>query len=120
VLILAGIQYVIIPGIARAAFVFDKIFVNGFGLPFNSGILFMLILIITALVWAVRYTRKKNLAIWNLAVTILIAILIGYSSYALIIIRASANPPMNQNHPNNAFALLRYLNREQYGQRHPH
>jgi hypothetical protein len=115
--ILAGIQYVIIPGIARAAFVFDKLFVNGFGLPFNSGILFMIVLIIGVLVWAVRYTIKKNLAIWNLAVTIVIVILIGYSSFALIIIRASANPPMNQNHPDNAFALLRYLNREQYGNR---
>jgi hypothetical protein len=117
VLILAGIQYVIIPGIARTAFIFDKMFVNGFGLPFNSGILFMIVAIIAALVWAVRYTRKKNLPVWNLATTVVIAILIGYSSFALIIIRASANPPMNQNHPNNAFALLRYLNREQYGDR---
>jgi hypothetical protein len=92
-------------------------FVNGFGLPFNSGILFMVVALIAAFVWAVRFTRKKNLPIWNLATTAVIAILIGYSSFALIIIRASANPPMNQNHPNNAFALLRYLNREQYGDR---
>ena len=47
----------------------------------------------------------------------LAVILIGYSSFAIILIRASANPPMNQNHPDNAFALLRYLNREQYGNR---
>ena len=117
ILILAGIQYVIIPGVARAAFVFDRLFVNGFGLPFNSGILFMVVAIIAALVWAVLYTTKKNLPVWNLAVTVVIAILIGYSSFAIIIIRASANPPMNQNHPDNAFALLRYLNREQYGDR---
>jgi len=117
ILILAGIQYVIIPGLARSAFIFDKAFVNGFGLPFNSGIMFMIVLIIAAAVWIVHYTQKKNLVIWNLAATVIIAILIGYSSYALIIIRASANPPMNQNHPDNAFALLRYLNREQYGSR---
>ena len=117
ILILAGVQYVIIPGLARAAFIFDKAFVNGFGLPFNSGIMFMIVLIIAAAVWVVRYTQKKNLVIWNLAATVIIAVLIGYSSYALIIIRASANPPMNQNHPDNAFALLRYLNREQYGSR---
>ena len=115
--ILAGIQYVIIPGVPRIAFIFDKLFVNGFGLPFNSGILFLIALIIAASVWAVRYTLKKNLVIWNTAVNILIVILIGYSSFALILIRASANPPMNQNHPDNAFALLRYLNREQYGDR---
>ncbi|MFW5831473.1 MAG: hypothetical protein ACOCVA_04430, partial [Prolixibacteraceae bacterium] len=74
-------------------------------------------LIIAASVWAVRYTRKKNLVVWNTAVTIVIVILIGYSSFALILIRATANPPMNQNHPDNAFALKRYLNREQYGDR---
>src|SRR5690606_25115534 len=47
-----------------------------------------------------------------------LVILIGYSSYGLILIRANANPPMNQNQPDNTYALLRYLNREQYGQ-HP-
>lgn len=115
--ILASIQYVIIPGVPRLAFIFDKMFVNGFGLPFNSGVLFMIVLIIAASVWAVRFTVKKNLVLWNTAVTMVIVILIGYASFATIIIRASANPPMNQNNPNNAFALLRYLNREQYGDR---
>ena len=115
--ILGGIQIVIIPGIARAAFIFDKAFVNGFGLPFNTGIMFMVVLLIATAVWVIRYTHKKKLPIWNLAAMVVIAVLIGYSSYALIIIRASANPPMNQNHPDNAFALLRYLNREQYGSR---
>lgn len=115
--ILGGIQYIIIPGIPWVAFIIDKIFVNGFGLPFNSGILFLVVLIIAGSVWAIRYTRKNNLVLWNTAVTILMVILIGYSSYALIIIRASANPPMNQNNPDNAFGLLKYLNREQYGNR---
>ncbi|HRX12862.1 MAG TPA: DUF2723 domain-containing protein, partial [Draconibacterium sp.] len=115
--ILASIQYLIIPGVPRLAFVFDKLFVNSFGMPFNSGVLFMVLLIIAASVWAVIYTRKKNLVVWNTAITIVIVILIGYSSFATIIIRASANPPMNQNDPDNAFALLRYLNREQYGDR---
>lgn len=115
--ILGGIQYVIIPGVPRVAFILDKMFVNGFGLSFNSGILFLVVAIIAASVWAIRYTQKKGKYIWNTAVTMVVVILIGYSSFALIIIRASANPPMNQNHPDNAFALLRYLNREQYGDR---
>ncbi|QGY43690.1 DUF2723 domain-containing protein [Maribellus comscasis] len=115
--VLGGIQLVVIPGLPRVAFLFDRIFVNGLGLPFNSGILFFVALIIAGSVWAVRYTRSRNLVVWNTAVTILIVILIGYSSFALILIRASANPPMNQNHPDNAFALLKYLNREQYGER---
>ncbi len=115
--ILLGIQYGIIPGVPRIAFVFDRIFVNSFGLPFNSGILFMAAGIIAGAVWAINYTRKKHLVVWNIAVTMVVVILIGYSSFALIVIRASANPPMNQNHPDNAFALVRYLNREQYGDR---
>ncbi|MCY1720329.1 DUF2723 domain-containing protein [Prolixibacteraceae bacterium Z1-6] len=115
--ILLGIQYGIIPGVPRIAFVFDRIFVNSFGLPFNSGILFMGALLIAAAVWVIRYTRQRNMVVWNYAVTMVVVILIGYSSFALIIIRASANPPMNQNHPDNAFALVRYLNREQYGDR---
>ena len=115
--ILLGIQYGIIPGVPRIAFLFDRIFVNGFGLPFNSGIIFMVALIIAGAYWALRYTRTRNKVVWNTAITMVIVILIGYSSFALILIRASANPPMNQNHPDNAFALLRYLNREQYGDR---
>ena len=115
--ILLGIQYGIIPGVPRIAFLFDRIFVNGFGLPFNSGILFMIALIIAGSVWALRYTRARDKVVWNTAITMVVVILIGYSSFAMILIRASANPPMNQNHPDNAFALVRYLNREQYGDR---
>ena len=104
--ILGSIQYVIIPGVPRLAFIFDKLFVNSFGLPFNSGVLFLIALIIAASVWAVRYTTKRNMVLINTAITAVIVILIGYSTFATIIIRAVANPPMNQNHPDNAFALL--------------
>lgn len=56
-------------------------------------------------------TRWLNLAMWSIAV-----IFIGYSSYALILIRSSADTPMNQNSPDNVFDLASYLNREQYGE----
>jgi phage shock protein PspC (stress-responsive transcriptional regulator) len=52
--------------------------------------------------------------------TILLAftvMLIGYSSYAMIIVRSSANPPLDENNPDNVFSLQYYLNREQYGDR---
>jgi hypothetical protein len=116
-LVLAGIQYVLIPDIPKLAFLFDLFFVNILGLPFNTGMLAFLVLFAAALVWAIRYTRKRNLVVWNTAITAVVVILIGYSTFALILIRADANPPMNQNHPDNAFALRRYLNREQYGNR---
>ncbi len=115
--ILGGLQYLIIPGVARLAFAFDYVFVNSFGLPFNSGVLFMVALIIALSVIGIRFTEKKGKVVWNTAILIILVILIGYSSFALILIRASANPPMNQNHPDNAYKLLYYLNREQYGDR---
>ncbi len=54
--------------------------------------------------------RVLNVIMWSIAV-----IFVGYSSYALILIRSSADTPMNQNSPDNVFDLATYLNREQYG-----
>ncbi|MDD4107404.1 MAG: DUF2723 domain-containing protein [Prolixibacteraceae bacterium] len=116
-IILATVQYVIIPGVPWLVFLSDKLFVNEFGFPFNSGIIFFLAVVGAGLIWGVRYTGRRGLALWNTVISAVIVILMGYSTYAVIMIRADANPPMNQNHPNNAFALLRYLDREQYGNR---
>lgn len=55
--------------------------------------------------------RVLTVVMWSIAV-----IFIGYSSYALILIRSSAGTPMNQNAPDNVFDLAMYLNREQYGE----
>lgn len=55
--------------------------------------------------------RVMTVAMWSVAV-----IFVGYSSYALILIRSSADTPMNQNSPDNVFDLASYLNREQYGE----
>ena len=115
--ILVGIQYVIIPGTPKMAFFFDKLFVNGFGLPFNSGVISMIAAAIALIVLALHYTKRNNMVLWNTVVAVVTVILIGYSTFGIILIRASADPPMNQNWPDNAFALLKYLNREQYGDR---
>lgn len=115
--ILGGVMYVVIPGVAKVAFGFDYFFVNTIGMPFNTGVIVMVISIIAAIVFGIRYTQKKGMVLWNTVIVAIVAILIGYSSFGLILIRASANPPMNQNHPDNAYNLLYYLNREQYGDR---
>ena len=115
--ILGGIQYIIIPGTPRLAFIFDKFFVNSLGLPFNSGVVFMVAAIAVLIVLAIRYTVQNNMVLWNTVVAVVAVILIGYSTFGVILIRSSANPPMNQNWPDNAFSLLKYLNREQYGNR---
>ena len=67
-------------------------------------------------VWLVR-CRHLPVRILNLVVISTFVIFIGYSSYALLLIRSNAHTPMNQNAPDNVFALSSYLNREQYGDR---
>ena len=77
----------------------------------------MAILLTIALIAYFIFATKLHLRILNITLISVFVIFIGYSSYALLLIRANANPPMNQNAPDNVFALASYLNREQYGQR---
>lgn len=117
ILILGVVMYGIIPGVITAATWFELMFVNGVGLPFNTGAVIYAFLLIGALVYGILYTVKKKLVLWNTVLLGVVVILIGYSSFAMIVIRSSANPPMDQNSPDNVFSLLGYLNREQYGDR---
>ena len=107
--------FVLMPGIPTAAGWFELLFVNGLGLAYNTGLYFYLILIIVGLVFGIMYSLKKQKVILNYILTSLAVIMIGYSSYAMIMIRSSAKPPMNQNDPSNVFALVYYINMEQYG-----
>ncbi len=115
--ILGTIMYGIIPGVIQIASKFELIFVNGLGAPFNTGAIVYAIAMIALVVWAISYSIKHNKVILNTIVTSFVVIMIGYSSFAMIVIRSSANPPMDENNPDNVFALLSYLNREQYGDR---
>jgi hypothetical protein len=117
VILLGVIMYGIIPGVVTVASWFELLFVNTFGLPYKSGALFYIAILIVAIVYGIQYTIKKKMVLWNTIIVGITVILIGYSSFALIIIRSSAEPPMDQNSPNDMFSLLYYLNREQYGQR---
>jgi hypothetical protein len=116
-LLLLTVMYGVIHGVVILASKFELLFVNGFGLPIKSGVLFYAALIITLLILGLRYTYRRGKVVFNTILLGLTVILIGYSSYAVIVIRSSANPPMNQNSPDNMFSLLYYLNREQYGDR---
>ncbi|HKJ79564.1 MAG TPA: DUF2723 domain-containing protein, partial [Prolixibacteraceae bacterium] len=117
VILLGVLMYGIIPGVVTVGSWFELLFVNTFGLPYHSGLLFYVAALIAGISYSIYYTLKKNAVLWNTILASLAVILIGYSSFALIIIRSVAEPPMDQNSPNNAFALLSYLNREQYGER---
>jgi hypothetical protein len=63
------------------------------------------------------YFAGRNRVVLNTFLTSILVIMIGYSSFTVIMIRAAAQPPMNQNNPSTAFSMLYYLNREQYGSR---
>lgn len=170
-LIIAAVLYGIVPGIVKVGGWFELMFVNGFKMPFNSGLVVYLVLLVASIVWSVYETYRAERTvpmylsfILTIALTgmpfyghtaggvvlgiIILAILswyllgnridekfkpkarllntmmicimmitIGYSSYAVIVIRSTANPPMDQNSPEDVFTLGEYLAREQYGSR---
>jgi hypothetical protein len=171
VVILAAVLYGVVPGIITVGGWFELFFVNTLGMPFNTGEIIYLIMLVSCVIWAVyetqtqkhsltiqnlafllsvgmlgipfygwgwsafligvvvlavlwfllKYTREKELLITarmkNTMLLCMLMLMIGYSSYALIVIRSSANPPMDQNSPEDIFTLGDYLGREQYGQR---
>ncbi|MEO5675230.1 MAG: DUF2723 domain-containing protein, partial [Chitinophagales bacterium] len=115
--ILGVIQFGIIPQIPSLSAKFDILFVNSFHLPFNSGVVFFFILLTGAILFGMWYSYRKNMYWLNTAILAMIFIIIGYSSYLQVIIRANANPSINMGSPDDAETLLSYLNREQYGDR---
>ena len=117
-LILLGlIMYGIIPGVIKIASWFEYLFTNGLGLPFNTGVIVYIIILVGLVVYGILYTHKRGKVLWNTILLSFTVIMIGYSSFAIVVIRSAANPPMDQNSPDNVFSLLSYLNREQYGSR---
>ena len=157
------VMWGVIPGFTKVGGWFELLFVNTLGLPYNSGVLFYLLVLVASIVMGLYHTisSKKNenrartaffmtLALtgvlfingstwlWivliaagayfvfkskkismrfiNLSVSCIMVILVGFSAYALIPIRSSANPPLDLNSPEDIFSLGSYLNREQYGQ----
>ena len=171
VVILAAVLYGVVPGIITVGGWFELFFVNTLGMPFNTGEIIYIILLVATVIWAVyeTQTQKHSLTVQNVAFLLAVGMLgipfygwgwtafiigivvlaalwfvlkltreklplisaraknttllcmlmlmIGYSTYALIVIRSSANPPMDQNSPEDIFTLGDYLGREQYGNR---
>lgn len=87
------------------------------GMLFIGDSLWIAFVLTAALVWWLFTAKKLPVRILTLVVMSTFVIFIGYSSYALLLIRSSAHTPMNQNAPDNVFSLASYLNREQYGDR---
>lgn len=115
--VLVVVMYGIIQGLIQLGSVFELLFVNSFGMPFNSGFLVFLILLAIGSIFFLYWSYKKNKVVLHTAFLSFLMILVGYSSFALLVIRSNANTPIDENNPEDTFALKSYLNREQYGDR---
>jgi hypothetical protein len=172
--IVAAVLYGVVPGIVTVGGWFELLFVNMLGMPFNTGLIIYVALLVAAVLWAIyesymgKNKRLENISaliafgligipfygygwsavvigvvvlavVWvllnrkkvvnkkpvylvtsrfkNTALLCMLMLMIGYSSYALIVIRSDANPPMDQNSPEDIFTLGNYLSRDQYGDR---
>ncbi len=168
VVIVAAVLYGVVPGIITVGGWFELFFTNVLGMPFNTGTIIYLVLLVSAVLWAIwetyankslkrsnisfltaiamlgipfygygwsavaigvvvlallylvlNYRRKGALLITNriknTTLCCMLMLMIGYSTYALTVIRSSANPPMDQNSPEDIFTLGNYLARDQYG-----
>ncbi len=107
----------IIPGIPSLAGKIEILFVNNFGLPFGSGVIFFAIIFLGALIYGIRYSIIHNKYVLNTALLSFTFIMIGYSSYMMIPIRSNYNPPIDENNPEDIISFVSYLKREQYGSR---
>ena len=88
---------------------------NVLGLPYNSGAAFFMVLVLGLLFWGIFATLKREKVFLNTALLCVTMITIGFSVFSIDIIRSCAKTPTNEYQPDNAFTLVRYLSREQYG-----
>ena len=90
--------------------------VNSIGLPFNSGTIIAFLLIVAGFYFGLAYTKKKELVGFNTLLLSILFILIGFSTWIMLPVRANSNININENKPSDAAEVLAYYNREQYGE----
>ena len=107
----------VIPGLPSLAGKIEIFFVNSIGLPFGSGIIFFALVFLGSLVYGIIYSVKSDNATLNTILVSFAFIIIGYSSYSIVLIRSTYNPPIDENNPEDVLSYVSYLKREQYGSR---
>ena len=115
ILVLAFVFKFLFPFTLKFFSVAELFFINQVGLPYNSGTIIAGIVLIGLFFYGLKYTRKKNLVTANTLVLSVLFIMIGFSSWLMLPIRANADTIINENNPSSARELLAYYNREQYG-----
>lgn len=113
--VVAVVLWGIIQYLIKAAAYFDLFFVNTLGMGFGSGVIVFALLVIGGTIYGIWYSIQKAKPLLNIIMLSFALIVFGYSSFAMVLIRAKADPTLNNSDPDNAFAFLSYLNREQYG-----
>lgn len=113
--IVAVVLWGIIQYLIKAAAYFDLFFVNSLGMGFGTGVIVFTLLVVGGLAYGIWYSIKQVKPMLNIILLSTALILFGYSSFSMVLIRAKADPTLNNSDPDNVFAFLSYLNREQYG-----
>lgn len=116
-ILLAVLLYGVIQMTIKVASWFELFFINVVGLPYNTGFYIFVLLLAGALTYAIFWSHRNGKVLLNTVFLMLTFIMIGYSSIMIIPIRSAANPPLDENNPDNTLSLLSYVNREVYGQR---
>ncbi|HEU5292242.1 MAG TPA: DUF2723 domain-containing protein [Cyclobacteriaceae bacterium] len=116
-LLVLVINDLIIPGLPSIAGNFEIFFVNTLRLPFGSGVIVFSLIIIGALIYGIRYSQQKQKEVLNTFLLSVTFILIGYTSYAVVVIRSNYDTPISENAPKDIMSFVSYLRREQYGSR---
>ena len=115
VLVLAFVFKFLFPFTLKFFSVSELFFINSIGLPFNSGTIIAALILIALFYFGLKYTRNKKQILANTLILSILFIMIGFSSWMMLPIRANANTTINENDPSSARELLAYYNREQYG-----
>ncbi len=115
VLVLAFVFKFLFPFTLKFFSVSELFFINSIGLPYNSGSIIAGLILIALFFFGLKYTRKKQLIIANTAILSVLFIMLGFSCWLMLPIRANADTIVNENNPSSARELLAYYNREQYG-----
>ncbi|WP_299463666.1 DUF2723 domain-containing protein [uncultured Microscilla sp.] len=109
--ILAGV----ISGLPGLALELEIFAVNALGLPFNSGVWIVIVSVASGLGYGIYYTHRTQKVQLNTLFLAFTLLLVGYSSYGIIVIRAQYDTPVNMNKPSEISRYVSYVNREQYG-----
>jgi hypothetical protein len=118
VAVLLFIFKLLAPNILRYFSALEIFFVNSVGLPYNSGSIIALILLVLFIYLGLNYSKKKGHVILNTSLLCITFIIIGFTTWLMLPIRANANVPVNENNPSSARELLAYYNLEQYPKTH--